>query len=368
MRRIAVWNGASMKASAGTKKFLSGFTLLEVLVAMSIMLVFMPILGIVFYQITVLPPGNSMKLSINDEVGQLAAMIYQDGYMADNFTLGTGNKSLYPYYYGNFSWIDYSTNPPNQYVVSYYYPCINSSNSSCNHIVRQVTVTQVQPTPTSTSTATPAPTPTPSPTPLPTTYTYCNNWGTDKWAWGRTWSNAEWFQVNTYPKHPSSPSDFFGSYSYPLLTANSSIYSAICSIGGAYWMQADSPSTPAPWEDSQLYTIKVYQGRSITNLSVTYIGRGPDAVTDTVYYLQVYLWDTVNSSWTRFVYVNGPGGSTVFHTYTFSITSNPGVYVDAGSGNVNILVSADWNPVYEGPPGIYSLEGVYTDYIEVDVN
>ena len=410
-------SGASMKSLKGTKKSLNGFTLLELVVAMSITIMFLPLLGVVFYQLSVWPADNGMQLSVNGEVDQLAAMLYRDGQMSDNFTQGSSSQVGYPYYYGNFSWTNYSTNV--SYLVSYYYTCIDSNNSYCNHIARRVTVLQLQPTLTTTvssfnpssggpgtlvtingtgfayvtavsfggtaassftlnsttqitatvgtgSTGTislttangtaysssiftfiPAPTPIPTPTPLPTTYTYCSGGGIDKWALGKTWTNAEWVAQG----RPTSPADFFGSSSYPYVVANNSIYSWICSNDTSSWRQGSANANPDV--DSQIYGITVYQGRSITNLSITWIGHGSTSGNTTL-----EIWNTV-TGWVTLWSVTSPP-SQGFQTYVSSITTNPGQYVNAGSGSVLLLVSADDN---SNP----ATQGLYTDYIALTV-
>ena len=347
----------------------SGFSLLEVVTAMAITAILLPVVGVTMYQILVVPPEQSAHLTITNELSRIAEMLYQDGYRADNFS-----KGVFPYY-GNFSWTDYSTGL--YHFISYYWTgnCTNGViNSTCNHIARAENITVVStPTPTATITPTPTPTPTsmptPTPTATPTTYTFCDGGGTDKWAWGRTWSNQQW----VFCGRPINISDFFNlgvsgtcvgeiATSYAVTTGNSSIYTWVCANDSNNWPQAEYLSLPTPWEDSQLYTIKVYQDRSlVTNLSVTYIGRGPDSATDTIYYLQVYIWNYQTSHWTRLVYVNGPSGSTGFHRYQSDITTNPGYYIQAGSGNVTILASADFNPSYPS-------QGVYTDFLSLDVH
>ena len=360
--------------------------------AMSIMLVFMPLLGIVFYQITVLPPDNSMKLSINDEVGQIAAMIYQDGYMADNFTLGTGPVGVYPYYYGNFSWIDYSTTPPNQYVVSYYYTNNCTGNSYCNHIVRQLNVTQVQPTPTPTPTptgATPTPSPiptaspTPTPTPIPTAYTYCTGGGTDKWAYGRTWLDGYTINYSSL-----SPSDFMtfnqsdprlNSYTFfPLYTASSSEYLSMCNAdssycaGGdvtTYWLYTNSTNpmcgVACTGNDSELFTFKTYQDRStVTDISIFWRGHGDPGLAAEIFSVALKIWDYQHGSWnTLLCEQNNLSNSykwRCFNNVSYSITAGlPGCYIESGTGNVSILATAARTSI--------AGEGIYTDYIELDV-
>ena len=348
----------------------SGFSLLEVVTAMAITAILLPVVGVTMYQILVVPPEQSAHLTITNELSRIAEMLYQDGYRADNFSTG-----VFPYY-GNFSWTDYSTGL--YHFISYYWTgnCTNGViNSTCNHIARAESITVVStPTPTATITPTPTPTPTPMPTPTPTTtpttYTFCDGGGTDKWAWGRTWSNQQW----VFCGRPINISDFFNlgvsgtcvgeiATSYALTTGNSSIYSSVCHNDSDNWLQADYLSSPVPWEDSQLYTIKIYQDRSsVSNLSVTWIGRG--ATGALIYHATLKIWNYQTSAWYTLVDVTSPQSNS-FQRYQRDLTtansSNPGYYIQAGSGNVTIFASADFNPSYPS-------EGVYTDFISLDVH
>ncbi len=131
-----------------------GFTLLEILTAMIITAILLPVVGVTMYQLLVMPPEQSAHLSITNELQRIAQLLYQDGYRADTFSVGDGNP-----YYGNFSWTNYSVTPAQQYNVSYKATCPNPSDPSCiNHIVRQEDHGNVS-------------TPTPTPTTTPTTYT-----------------------------------------------------------------------------------------------------------------------------------------------------------------------------------------------------
>lgn len=107
-----------------------GFTFIEVVTAMAIMVVLMPIAGIAFYQVMVTPPAKSADLAVTNEVQTLAASLYNDGHMADTFTVGTG------LYYGNFSWTNNASNT--SYFVSYYF---TNDSTNGSHIARKVTAT-----------------------------------------------------------------------------------------------------------------------------------------------------------------------------------------------------------------------------------
>ena len=102
-----------------------GFTLLEVLTATAVVSILMPVIGLVFYQLMVIPPEENEHLTLANEVGLLASWLYRDGYMADNFSAGEAP------YFGNFSWTDNSSDT--HYFISYY--------SSNNQIMREKTVT-----------------------------------------------------------------------------------------------------------------------------------------------------------------------------------------------------------------------------------
>ena len=113
-----------------------GFTFIEVVIALAIVAILLPVVGIVFYNLIVTPPDQSARLKLNNEIALLSSMLYQDAHLSNNFTPGTFPLSPY---YGNFTWTDYSVTPAQDYLVSYYATCPNASNTSCvNHIVRQV--------------------------------------------------------------------------------------------------------------------------------------------------------------------------------------------------------------------------------------
>lgn len=402
-----------------------GFTLIEVLMAIVISAILLPVASLVFYQLMISPPNTSLHLSLGNELGTLSSVLYRDGYMAENFSKGT-----FPCF-GNFSWTDYTSDT--HYNISYLFhydadraesrvirrsdvthdyskgqskwnvvtssvsltSLIAGNSTSCNnfsldkvlnYVVANMTAgnndsvgkyVQKQLTlyiglrPSSFVKSLPQ--------------TYCSGWGIDKWAWGRTWSNQEW----VWCKRPLSVSDFLKpgvsgacvgeiASGYSLVPGNASIYSWICTPNdGLWWLMADYKSNPTPHEDSQLYKIKVNQDRtSVSNISVTYIGRGPDPTTGQIYTLTVSLWNYKTGKWTRFVYADS---TTTPHSYTmtqyfFSVPPGPDAkdYIgkDTGSdkdpGNVSILVAADFNPSYMGT-GVNPLEGLYTDFIELTV-
>jgi hypothetical protein len=288
-------------------------------------------------------------------------MLYQDGYRADNFSTG-----VFPYY-GNFSWTDYSTGL--YHFVSYYWTgnCTNGViNSTCNHIARTESMTVVStPTPTSTTTPTPTATatipPTPTPTATPTHYTFCDGGGTDKWAWGKTWSNMDGFTNG----HPTSPSDFLSwtsthSPPYPLISGNASIYSWVCANDSANWWELNTTPALEFGFDSEMYQIKVYQNRSdVTNLSVLWIGHGSTSGA-LIYHTKLKIWNYQTGAWYTLVDVTSPQ-SYGFQRYQSNITTTPGYYIESGSGNVSILATAD-------DDSMPATQGVRTDFISLDVN
>ena len=357
---------------------------------MSIMVVMLPLLGLAFYQLTVIPPNDTVQLSLNNEVGQLAAMLYQDGNMAENFTAGTGPADHYPYYYGNFSWTNYSTG--DCYFVSYYYTCNTSSNASCNHIVRQVTVTHNCTTQSSSTSTTPTPTPTPTP---PSEYTSCNSsdWGIRFWAWGRTWASTYLgslsIQVTADPPDFSkfvSPAVFLtstesgggNSINYTLYEAQRDDFNATCSIdasgdcsgtgcsnSGNYWSYSDSYKGDLGW-DTELFTFKIYQApTNVSSLSITWRGHG-DSSAGPGFYSAVCIWNSSSGMWYNPIYIPPPvitptgcSYNCTFGNYSATITTNPANFVDA-TGNVSILALSRRDAA--------KTVGIYTDYIELDVH
>lgn len=353
-----------------------GFTLLEVVTAMAITSILLPVVGIVFYQILTVPPDQSARLTLTNEIQRLASILYQDGQRADNFSAGDGNP-----YFGNFTWTDYSTGY--DYFVSYYYVNTCTDETPCSHIARQVTVTIPTATPiptgpTPTATATPSPTPTPSPspspTPIPTTYNMCSGGSGDRWAYGRTWSLID----GKTNGHPNSPTDFLTFTSthlppYLLYTADSGNYSAVClnnssgcttGDGTTYWRYANTiDALEAGW-DSQLFVFKIYQdGDSVTNLSVTWTAHGSQG--DLTFHTYLKIWNRQTGLWETIVDRTSATGSKCFGQYVYSIlntsTYPPASYIEAGSRNVSILAEADMNSVA-------ATQGIYTDYILLTVH
>ena len=129
-----------------------GFTFIEVVIALAVISILLPVVGIVFYNLIVTPPDQGVRLKLNNEIALLSSMLYQDAHLSNNFSEGT-----FPYY-GNFTWTDYSVTPAQDYLVSYYSTCPNASNTSCvNHIVRQVGYGNASTVPIPTTTPTPTP-------------------------------------------------------------------------------------------------------------------------------------------------------------------------------------------------------------------
>jgi hypothetical protein len=172
-------------------------------------------------------------------------------------------------------------------------------------------------------------------------------------AWGRTWGFMEWSTSGP------SPSGFFGSYSYPLVTANSSIYSLISANDSIYWRHTGYQSLPTPWDQSQLFIYKITQDRaSVSNLSITWRGHGGNG--DLLYHTKLKVWNYQTSSWCTFVDVTSPTSKT-FQTYVCNLTTNASNFIEVGTGNVSILITAD----DDGRGSTENTEGVFTDYLAV---
>ena len=312
-----------------------GISFIEVIVSVAIVSILLPVVGIVFYNLFVTPPDQGARLTINNEISLLSSMLSNDAHLAENFTAGNGKP-----YYGNFTWTDYSVTPSQQYIVSYYATNPNCSNTSCvNNIARIVnrTNTSATPTPTPTPTATPAPTTTPTPTPSSQTYTFCSGGGTDKWAWSKSWTNAEWFTQG----RPTNPDNFFDNSSYNLMDADANSYSKLCSIDNNSWINLDTTPPVDYGVSSQLYQIAVNQNISaVTNLSVTWRGYGGAFTQNT----KLKIWNYTGSSWYTLVNLSDPGNKTI-GTYINNITTNPSYYINASTGSVTLLASSDTNNV-----------------------
>ncbi|MFA5374575.1 MAG: DUF2341 domain-containing protein [Dehalococcoidia bacterium] len=313
-----------------------GFSLIEVITALAVVSILLPVVGIVFYNLFVIPPDKVARLNLNNELALLSSFLYNDAHIADNFSAGDSP------YYGNFTWIDYTTG--NHYIVSYYATCPDTSNTSCNNqIIRHVTrenFSESSPTPTPTPTSTPTPPPTPTPTAVPDieTYTYCtgvSGSAQNKWAWAKAWNNSEWFTLG----RPTTDSNFFEASNRSEINAYPSDYVALCAADNSSWGNTDTTPPLDYAADSQLYTININQVRdSITGLSLTWTGYGGAFTQNTT----VKMWDHVGGGhWDTFISLSDPGNKNIA-TYVYNVsgvgTKN---YVQPADLNVHILVSSD---------------------------
>jgi prepilin-type N-terminal cleavage/methylation domain-containing protein len=131
-----------MKSSKDKIKSARGFTLLEVVAAMVIIAIIVPIMGIAFYQVIVVPPEESKQLTLTNEIELLSSMLYQDGYRMENFTAGTSPYGYEDGGYGTFTWTDYSSNT--SHSVCYYLSPADAANPN-GHIIRSEAVTPFSP-------------------------------------------------------------------------------------------------------------------------------------------------------------------------------------------------------------------------------
>jgi len=90
-----------------------GFTLIEILIAMTISSMIMVSMGSVFYYLLVVPPRESDRLTATNDLRLALDRIQYDGVQALNFTPGSDPD------YGYFSWIDYPS--LNDHTVAYSY-------------------------------------------------------------------------------------------------------------------------------------------------------------------------------------------------------------------------------------------------------
>ena len=89
-----------MMAMDRIKRRRKGFTLLEVVIALTITAVILPGLGITFYQMMTVPPAQRDQLTVSNEVQLVSSWLVSDGQKAEYFTGGNGSASM------NLSWTD----------------------------------------------------------------------------------------------------------------------------------------------------------------------------------------------------------------------------------------------------------------------
>jgi|GEM_PF-5309460 len=307
-------------------KSLKGLSFIEVVTALAVVMILLPIVGIVFYNLIVTPPEQAARLALNNEVAILSQFLYDDAHKSSNFSVGT-----LPYY-GNFTWTDYSTGY--EYLISYYASCPNASDTTCvNNVVRKVTYTNGsgQVTPTPVGTATPTPTPTPG---TPGTYDYCSGAVGNNSAWAKTWNNSEWTAGQ-----PTTPDAFFATTNRSLVDADLDAYDKLCHIDNSSWGSQDTTPPIDYVENSQLYQFQVTQDRlSVTNLSLVWRGYGGDLTYNTKF----KIWNYNSSSWSTLVSLTDPASKTI-DTYTNVISSSPSNYIQSDTNLVTMMTSSDIN-------------------------
>jgi len=329
-----------------------GFTLLEVVIAIAIVAILLPVMGIVFYQLLVVPPDQSARLTLSDEISQLAATLYQDGYMATNFSVGNSTPGTYPHYYGNFSWTDYTTGTG--HIVSYYYTNTCTNSSQCNHIVRQEQTTVIFiPTPTPSPTPSPTPTPTPAPTPvatpvpptiIKTTYTFAST------------SNKS--AANSYCSAglPSPPTATCSGASWS--AAGSSDLTAIASPDNNDWETRDTSKKYQ--ENLQRYFINISENPSnVSRIDVNWLGYGDDnSQASGTFVTNTSIYNYTSSSWTQLSSKNNIGTNTWFNG---SITSNCPNYF---TGQRLSVMAAAQDDGYTPCPRMYVWDGNKYQFVD----
>lgn len=91
-----------------------GFTLIEILIAVTITSMIMGSMGGFFYQLLVVPKQQSDQLAAVNDLRIALDFIHYDGVQATSFT-----KQTDPNYYGYFLWQDYSSE--DNYKITYRY-------------------------------------------------------------------------------------------------------------------------------------------------------------------------------------------------------------------------------------------------------
>jgi hypothetical protein len=79
-----------------------------------------------------------------------------------------------------------------------------------------------------------------------------------------------------------------------------------------------------------------------------------------IYHTKLKVRNYQTSSWCTLVDVTSPGSKT-FQTYVCNLTTDVSNFIETGTGNVSILITAD----DDGRGSTENTEGVFTDYLAV---
>ena len=192
-----------------------------------------------------------------------------------------------------------------------------------------------------------------SPTPSTTTYTFTSGGGTNKWCSAGHIHLIDWIWG-----HPHSPSDLSASPTYGFVSGGSTEYSKISSSDNVCWKSNISHCLGCCAFDrnTELFTFKITENPStITNIQIKWEGHGTTG--ETIYYTTEKLWKYSNSTWNQ---LRNQRNVTSDTTWTNNITSGCSDYIQSGTGNLSVLVSAQRS-------GLPNNCGIWTDYIEVTI-
>jgi len=128
------------------------------------------------------------------------------------------------------------------------------------------------------------------------------------------------------------------------VNAGSSDYLLICTANNESWSEPDTESPIDYGVSSQLYTIDVAQDRDeVSELGVTWRGYGGVATQN----VKLEIWNYTTSAWTSIVDESDPD-SRNNDTYTWATSSSPENYIEASTGYVTMLASADADETIPG--------------------
>jgi PKD repeat protein len=189
--------------------------------------------------------------------------------------------------------------------------------------------------------------------PTTTTYTFTSGGGTNKWC-----SAGHIHLVDWNNGHPHSPADFSASPTYGFVSGGSTEYAKVSSSDNMPWKSNISHDLGccALDRNAELFTFKIAENPStITNIQIKWEGHGTTG--ETIYYTTEKLWKYSNSTWNQ---LRNQKNVTSDTTWTNNISSGCSDYIESGTGNLSVLVSAQRS-------GLPNNCGIWTEYIEVSV-
>ncbi len=179
---------------------------------------------------------------------------------------------------------------------------------------------------------------------ITTDYTFASGGGTNKWAYEEDWTDwQEWAEGR-----PTSPDDFG-----TRLPATSGDYANLATSDNNRWQ---TQLTLLGWEwNSQLFLFNINEDRSaVTQIYVQWEGHGSNGWS---YYTRLQIYNYTTGSW---VTIRNEDDVDSDVTWTYTITSNCANYIEAGTGEVAILLMAECSAL------LWDVD-CQTDYIRLQI-